>query len=378
MKISINFSRVFAILKKEFIQLKRDVTTLRMIIAIPIIQLLLFGFAINSDPKHLATAIIVQDDSLITRNILSGLKNSDYFFINHRLSSEKEAQTLLQKGEVTFVITIPPDFSQNLIKGSKPYFLIEADATDPTAISGALGSINTIIQSAILRDASGSLAFLSPQSSAYEIRIHKRYNPEGESRYNIVPGLIAIVLTMTCVMMTALSLTRERERGTIENILSMPVKPIEVMIGKITPYVLIGYIQAGIILTASYTIFNVPVIGSLWLLGLGLLIFIICNLALGFTLSAASTNQMQAMQSSTFILLPSILLSGFMFPFHGMPQWAQFMGSILPSTYFIRIVRGVMLKGNNFQEIWPHIWPLLLFMTALTIVTIKVYRKTLD
>lgn len=377
-KISISFSRIFAILKKEFIQLKRDVTTLRMIIAIPIIQLLLFGFAINSDPKHLPTAILSQDDSVITRNIITGLKNSDYFLINQTITSEKEARSLLQKGKVTFVVTMPYNFTRNLIKGNKPYFLIEADATDPSAISGALGAVNTAINEVISRDANGALSFLSQQDSPYEIRIHKLYNPEGLSRYNIVPGLIAIVLTMTCVMMTALSLTRERERGTIENLLSMPVRPIEVMIGKIAPYIVIGYLQAGIILIASYYIFNVPIIGSLWLLGLGLLIFIICNLALGFTLSAASQNQMQAMQSSMFILLPSILLSGFMFPFRGMPQWAQYLGSILPSTYFIRIVRGVMLKGSDFLEIWPHIWPLLLFMTVVTFITIKVYKKTLD
>lgn len=374
----VSYRRIFAILKKEFVQLKRDATTLRMIIAIPIMQLFLFGFAINSDPKHLPTAMLSNDNGIISRNIVTSLENSEYFAITHAINSPREAKTLLQEGVVTFVITIPKNFSRDLIRGDKPHLLIEADATDPIAISGSLGSINTIVGQAINRDAKGALSSIAFKDSPYEVRIHKLYNPEGLSRYNIVPGLIAIVLTMTCVMMTALSLTKERERGTMENLLSMPVKPIEVMIGKITPYVVIGYIQATIILLASYFIFDVPILGNLWLLAFGLLIFIICNLSLGFSLSTASENQMQAMQSSVFVLLPSILLSGFMFPFKGLPIWAQYLGSILPSTYFIRIVRGVMLKGSNFLEIWPNIWPLCIFMIVVTIITMRVYRTTLD
>lgn len=374
----VSYSRIFAILKKEFVQLKRDATTLRMVIAIPIMQLLLFGFAINSDPKHLPTAILSEDNGIITRNILTGLENSEYFRINNTITSPNEAKKLLQEGVVTFVVTIPANFSRDLIRGNKPNLLIEADSTDPIAISGSLASVREVIEQSINRDAKGPLSSISSPLPAYEIRIHKLYNPEGLSRYNIVPGLIAIVLTMTCVMMTALSLTKERERGTMENLLSMPAQPIEVMIGKITPYVVIGYIQATIILLASYFIFDVPILGSLWILALGLLIFIICNLALGFTLSTASKNQMQAMQGSIFVLLPSILLSGFMFPFKGLPIWAQYIGSMLPSTYFIRIVRGIMLKGSSFVEIWPSIWPLCIFMVVVTIITMRVYRTTLD
>lgn len=374
----LSYRRIFAILKKEFVQLKRDATTLRMIIAIPIMQLLLFGFAINSDPKHLPTAILSEDNGIITRNILTALENSEYFTINHAITSPQEAKKLLQEGCVTFVVTIPANFSRDLIRGDKPNLLIEADSTDPIAISGSLASVPEAIKQAINRDAKGPLSSIASFESPYEIRIHKLYNPEGLSRYNIIPGLIAIVLTMTCVMMTALSLTKERERGTMENLLSMPVKPIEVMIGKITPYVVIGYIQATIILLASYFIFGVPILGNLVLLALSLLIFIICNLALGFTLSTASKNQMQAMQGSIFVLLPSILLSGFMFPFKGLPIWAQYIGSILPSTYFIRIVRGIMLKGSNFTEIWPNIWPLCIFMIVVTIITMRVYKTTLD
>lgn len=375
---SISYLRIRAILKKELVQLKRDATTLSMIIAIPIMQLILFGFAINSDPKNLPTAVLSQDNGIIPRDILSGLKNSEYFHVNYPTNSEEEVRKLLQQGIVTFVVTIPENFTRNLVRGNRPHLLVEADATDPIAISGATGSLNAIMNQVISRDANGLLSSISAEDATYEVRVHKLYNPEGLSRYNIIPGLIAIVLTMTCLLMTALSLTRERERGTMENLLSMPVKPIEVMIGKIAPYILIGYIQSAIILLASYFVFEVPILGSLWLLAFGLLIFIICNLALGFTLSTISQNQMQAMQSSMFIFLPSILLSGFMFPFRGMPEWAQYVGSILPSTYFIRIVRGIMLKGGDFLEIWPHIWPLCIFMVVITIITMRVYKKTLD
>jgi len=377
-KTKISYSRIWAVLKKEFIQLKRDPTTLRMIVIIPIMQLLMFGFAINSDPKHLPTAVLSQDKSIIARNIVTGLKNSEYFAITHNISSEEEAKTLLQEGIVTFVVTLPENFSRDLIRGNRPNFLIEADASDPIAVAGPLGAVGQVAEQAIARDFMGSVQGIYSSPPPYDIRVHKLYNPEGISRYNIIPGLIAVVLTMTCIAMTALSLTRERERSTMENLLSMPVKPIEVMAGKIAPYIIIGYVQSGIILLTSYFIFGVPILGSLWLLIVGLLMFIICNLALGFTLSASAQNQMQAMQSSTLLLLPSILLSGFMFPFHGMPVWAQYIGSLLPSTYFIRIVRSVMLKGGDFYEIWPHIWPLLIFMVVITSIAMKVYKRTLD
>jgi ABC-2 type transport system permease protein len=376
--MNLSYRRIWAVLKKEFIQLKRDVVTLRMIIAIPIVQLFLFGFAINSDPKHLPTALVSHDYSAFSRNIIAGLENSEYFQINYPLSSSLQVKDLLQKGLVTFAVTIPSDFTRRLIRGDKPHLLIEADATDPTAISGALAAVQTVVEYAIKKESGGTLSFLTAKDSPYEVRVHKLYNPEGLSRYNIVPGLIGIVLTMTCVVMTALSLTKERERGTMENLLAMPVRPIEVMIGKITPYIIIGYIQSTIILLISYFVFHVPILGNLLILILGLFIFIVCNLTLGFSLSTLSQNQMQAMQSAIFILLPSILLSGFMFPFRGMPIWAQCLGSVLPNTYFIRIVRSVMLKGGTWLEVWPHIWPLCLFMLITTMITTKVYKKTLD
>jgi ABC-2 type transport system permease protein len=256
--------------------------------------------------------------------------------------------------------------------------LIEADATDPTASAGAFGAINGIIAQVVNQELKGPLAYLQGKPDAFQIEAHRLYNPEGFSRYNIVPGLMGIVLTMTGVMMTALALTRERERGTMENLLSMPVKPIEVMVGKILPYVLIGYVQASIIVLTAKFLFGVPILGSLWLLSAALIVFIICNLALGFTLSAGAQNQMQAMQMSFSIMLPSILLSGYLFPFRGMPVWAQTIGSLLPVTYFMRIARSILLKGAGFSEIWPHIWPMLIFMCLATALAMKLYRRTLD
>lgn len=374
----LSIRRILAILRKEFVQLRRDITTMRMIVTIPIIQLLLFGFAINSDPKHLPTALIVHDYSEVTNNILTGLKNSSYFSVVYSNVSANKAHQLLQKGDVTFVITIPRGFLKSLIRRQKPHLLIEADATDPLAVSGALSYMDGIVSRSIQKLNLGVLNIQNNFELPYEIRAHKLYNPEGLTRFNIVPGLIAVVLTMTCVMMTALSLTKERERGTMENLLSMPGRPIEVMAGKIAPYVLIGYVQAGIILLAARFVFGVPIFGGIWLLAIALLLFIVCNLALGFSLSTVSENQMQAMQGSIFVLLPSILLSGFMFPFHGMPLWAQYIGSILPSTYFIRIVRGVMLKGNSIYEVLPHMWPLVVFMVVVVFITIRAYKDTLD
>ncbi|MDR3423862.1 MAG: ABC transporter permease [Alphaproteobacteria bacterium] len=370
--------RAWAILAKEFIQLRRDRPTLAMMIMIPVIQLLLFGYAINTDPKHMPTAVLAEDHSLFARSFVAGLKNSDYFSIDREISSAAEGKRLLQIGSVQFVVTVPQNFARDLVRGDKPNILIEADATDPTASAGALSAVSGLMQTMIDKDLKGPLAFLKNAPQPFQVEVHKLYNPEGFSRYNIVPGLMGIVLTMTGVMMTALALTRERERGTMENILSMPVKPIEVMAGKIAPYIIIGYVQAAIIVAAAKLLFGVPIIGNLFLLFSVLIVFIFCNLALGFTISAGAQNQMQAMQLSFMPFLPTILLSGYMFPFRGMPVWAQTIGNLLPATYFIRIVRGILLKGNGLAEIWPNVWPLLIFMTVITAIAMKLYRKTLD
>lgn len=373
-----SFRRSWAILGKEFTQLKRDKVTLRMIIMIPVMQLLLFGYALNTDPKHLPVVTLIQDHGQFVRSFLAGLENSDYFSIVYEANSEEEALELLRRGKAQFIINVPENFTRSVVRGVRPNILVQADATDPIATSGALDALSGIIDGVAQKDFKGALAYLKPRSPAIDLRLHRMYNPEGFTRYNIVPGLIAIILTMTGVMMTALAITREIERGTMENLLAMPVKPIEVMAGKIAPYVMIGYVQSFIVVAVAKFLFDIPIIGSLWLLSLALLFFITCNMALGFTLSTAAQNQTQALQMSTMVTLPSIMLSGFLFPFHGMPLWARVIGEIIPATHFIRIARGILLKGNGAGEIWPDLWPMLLFMVAVTFIAMKRYRRTLD
>lgn len=373
-----SINRVYAMARKEFLQLRRDRITLGMIVGLPIILMTIFGYAINTDPKNLSTAVISRDNTQITRSIVTGLKNSEYFKIDKEAQTDAGGKELLQKGQVQFVVTIPDNFTRDLIKGDKPSILIEIDATDPVTIAGAASSIQGIILNIIQRDLTGPLLHLAGINPAFNIDIQKLYNPEGLTSYNIVPGLVALILTITCLVMTALALTKERERGNMENLLSMPVRPIEVMMGKIGPYIIIGYLQAGIILLMAKYAFHVPIHGSVILLMGLILIFIICNLALGFAISTVAKNQTQALQMSLMTLIPSILLSGFAFPFYGMPGWAQVIGSCLPMTYFVRIARGIILKGNNFIEVWPHTFPLLIFMFIITAITMKIYKKTLD
>jgi ABC-2 type transport system permease protein len=370
--------RFWAIVLKEFIQMKRDRVTFAMMAGIPLMQLMLFGFAINSDPKHLPTAIRAADQGPFARTLVAALKNSGYFTLVRETDSEAEARELLQLGEVQFVVNIPADFSRNILRGERPRVLIEADASDPAATGPALAAARTIAATALARDLPGPLARLRGADGPVDFQVHALYNPENITQYNVVPGLMGVVLTMTMVVITALAITRERERGTMENLLATPVRPIEVMIGKILPYIAVGYIQVTLILLAARFIFGVPMVGSLALVYAVAFLFIAANLAVGITFSTLAQNQLQAVQMAFFFFLPSILLSGFMFPFRGMPEWAQWLGSCLPNTHFLRIVRGILLKGNGPLEIAPEIWPLLLFLVVAMTIGVKRYRQTLD
>ena len=373
-----SWTRFLAILTKEFRQVRRDRLTFGMMVGVPIVQLILFGFAINSDPKHLPLALIDSDRSEFSRAFVAGLENSQYFQITRHAAGAAEGDALLASGIVQFVLAIPPDFSRKLIRGEHPAMLLAADATDPAATGNALAALGGIAKATIGRELSGTLGPLRPADDPFEIRIQRRYNPEGLTRYNVVPGLIGVILTMTMVMMTALAMTRERERGTMENLLATPATPIEVMFGKIVPYILIGYVQVSVILIAARLLFDVPMVGSLLLLSLALIVFIAANLAIGFTFSTIARNQLQAMQLTFFFFLPSMLLTGFMFPFRGMPGWAQAIGEVLPLTHFLRIVRGILLKGNAIAEVAPHLWPIALFMLVAGAVALLRYRQTLD
>ncbi len=372
------FHRLWAVVLKEFIQMRRDRATFGMMIGIPLLQLTLFGFAINSDPKHLSTAIRAADQGPFARTLVAAMRSSGYFNLDHEATTEAEADRLLRLGEVQFVINIPEDFSRRLLRGERPTVLLEADATDPAATGPALSALRALSDRVLDRDLTGPLAPLRAKAGPVDFAIHAHYNPENITQYNVVPGLMGVVLTMTMVVITALAITRERERGTMENLLATPVRPFEVMVGKILPYIIVGYVQVTLILLAAHYFFNVPMLGSLPLLYAVALLFIAANLAMGITFSTLAKNQLQATQMATFFFLPSILLSGFMFPFRGMPAWAQWLGSCLPNTHFLRIVRGILLKGNGLAEIAPEIWPILLFLAIVMTVAVKRYRQTLD
>jgi len=373
-----SLQRWWAMVGKEFLQLRRDRVTFAMIVGIPIIQLTLFGYAINTDPKHMPTAIISADHSEFTRSFVAALKTTDYFEIVAELPDDESGRAALARGNVQFVVTIPADFTRRLLRGERPAVLIEADAADPTATGPAIAAVTQLAASVARKDLVGPLTTLAGSPPPFDVHVHRLYNPESITQYNIVPGLMGVILTMTMVMMTGLAITRERERGTMENLLAMPLTPLEVMTGKIMPYIAIGLVQATIIVVAARYIFDVPFVGSVTALYGASLLFIACNLTVGIAVSSFAANQLQAMQLTFFYFLPNILLSGFMFPFRGMPGWAQAIGSVLPLTYYNRLVRGILLKGNDWPDLWPSMWPLVVFALVLMTVAVRFYRRTLD
>lgn len=374
---TLSWRRILSILRKEFVQLKRDRMTFAMLIGVPLIQLLLFGYAINGDPKHLPTVVVAADNGPLVRSVVRAVESTGYFDVQ-AVVSDQEAERWLAEGDAQFALVFPSDFSRRLLRGERPPLAVYADASDPSTSGGALAALNELPRWALTHDLPGPVANLRPGQMPFELRIHRRYNPEGITQYNVVPGLMGVILTMTLVMMTAMGMTRERERGTLENLLATPVKPIEVMIGKILPYVLIGYVQVALIYVASRWLFDVPMFGSIPLLTVGVFIYIVATLTVGFTFSTIARTQMQAMQMTIFYFLPNILLSGFMFPFRGMPGWAQVIGDLLPITHFLRVVRGVMLKGSEWPDVLPHLWPMGLFIVAMGGVAMLRYRQTLD
>lgn len=375
-----NFSwrRLWAMVTKEFIQMKRDRATFSMIVGIPIVQLILFGFAINMDPKHLPTVVVAADYSAFTRSVVEGMKNSQYFDVKETLTTEEEAHEYLRRGKAQFILNIPPGFTRELMRGDRPNLLLEVDATDPATTGIAVGAARVLSQVVLNRDLRGPLAKLIPTESPFDLRVHAAYNPTNNTQYNIVPGLIGVILMMTLVMITSMALVRERERGTIENLLATPIQPIEIIIGKILPFIIVGYIQMLLVLVLAGLLFGVPMKGSVLLLLIATLPFIAANLSVGLMLSTVATNQLQAVQMGMFFFLPSMLLSGFMFPFRGMPGWAQIIGECLPLTHFLRIDRGILLKGNGFSEIWPELWPIFLFVLVTILVGLSRFRRTLD
>ncbi|HEX4909641.1 MAG TPA: ABC transporter permease [Permianibacter sp.] len=373
-----SWQRFLAIVRKEFIQMRRDRLTFAMMIGVPLLQLTLFGFAINADPKHLPTAVLNQDDSPFSRSLIAAMQTSQYFVLTETVSRRSDADALLKRGDVQFVLEIPGDFSRRLLRGEKPALLLTADATDPAATGNAVATLNQLVQQALQPDLHGPLQPLAGAPPAFELRLHKRYNPEGITQYNIVPGLLGVILTMTMIMMTALAITKEAERGTMEALLAMPLQAAEVMLGKIVPYIFVGYIQVAVVLLSAAFLFGVPIVGSIALLMACILLFILANLAVGISISSVARSQTQAMQMTFFFFLPSLLLSGFMFPFRGMPTWAQWLGEVFPLTHFLRIVRGILLKGNGVIEVSPALLALTVFTLVVMAIGLKKYRRTLD
>ena len=373
-----SWQRFLAIVRKEFIQMRRDRLTFAMMIGVPLLQLTLFGFAINADPKHLPTAVLNQDNSPFSRSLIAAMQTSQYFVLTETVSRRSDADALLKRGEVQFVLEIPGDFSRRLLRGEKPALLLTADATDPAATGNAVATLNQLVQQALQPDLRGPLQPLAGAPPAFELRLHKRYNPEGITQYNIVPGLLGVILTMTMIMMTALAITKEAERGTMEALLAMPLQAAEVMLGKIVPYIFVGYIQVAVVLLSAAFLFGVPIVGSIALLMACILLFILANLAVGISISSVARSQTQAMQMTFFFFLPSLLLSGFMFPFRGMPIWAQWLGEVFPLTHFLRIVRGILLKGNGLLEVSPSLLALTVFTLLVMAIGLKKYRRTLD
>ena len=376
-RAGLSFARIVAVLRKELVQLRRDRLTFAMLIGVPIMQLILFGYAINSDPKHLPAAVVALDQGPLVRSIVRAAENTGYFHVVE-VADEREAERMIARGDVQFALVFPSDFTARVLRGERPAMAVYADATDPSATGAAVAALQDLPRIALRHDLRGPLAQLNPGAAPFEVRVHKRYNPEGLTNYNVVPGLMGVILTMTLVMMTAMAMTRERERGTLENLLATPVRPIEVMIGKILPYVGIGYVQVLIVFAAARLLFKVPMFGNFVLLSAAIVLFIVATLGVGFTFSTIARSQMQSMQMTMFFFLPNILLSGFMFPFRGMPRWAQWIGEALPLTHFLRIVRAVMLKGATTVDILPQTLPILVFIAVAGAVAMARYKQTLD
>ena len=373
-----SFGRLKALLIKEFIQMRRDRITFAMMLGVPLMQLVLFGYAINNDPKSLPAALVATSNDHYTRAMISALQMTGYYRFDHVVESEEKAEALMASGAVSFLVTIPADFARRIESGDNPQILIEADATDPAVASGAISTLGTVAQTALLRERGTQAEAAEAAKSQLEVVVHRRYNPEGISQYNIVPGLLGVILQMTMVMMTSIALTRETERGTMENLLAMPLSPAEIMLGKVLPYLVVGAVQVVVVLISAKLLFNVPFVGSLPLLLGAILAFVLALVLLGYTISTAARTQMQAMQLTFLFFLPSILLSGFMFPYRGMPEWAQLFGEILPLTHFLRIIRGVMLKGADLPAISTELIWLFGFILFFAAVALLRFRRTLD
>ena len=377
MRLGFSLGRLLTLLRKESIQMRRDRVTFAMMLGVPLMQLVLFGFAINNDPKGLPAALVAPTQDRYSRAIVTALELTGYYRFEH-IAGVAEAEALLERGAVSFVVTVPSDFGRRVDRGDNPHLLIEADATDPAVASGAISTLSTVAAQALLHEKGVESQADEESRQQLQVVVHRRYNPEGITQYNIVPGLLGVILQMTMVMMTSMALTRETERGTMENLLAMPATALEIMLGKVMPYLAVGAVQVVVVLVAARLLFGVPFVGALPLLLVGVLVFVLALVLLGYTISTVARTQMQAMQLTFFYFLPSLLLSGFMFPFRGMPGWAQVLGELFPLTHFLRMIRAVMLKGAGYANVQAPMAALVLFALAFALLALARFRRTLD
>jgi ABC-2 type transport system permease protein len=365
-------SRILAILKKECLQMMRDRLTLGMVFMLPLVQLLLFGYAIQTEVKHIPTAVFDQSLSAESRDLLESFTASGYFDLTYDAKGYSEITELIDSGKAKVGIILPADFERNLRRGDSASVQVLVDATDNMVANSAIAIANSI---GLLKSQKILIQKAHIQQLPYDIRVRPWYNPDGITAFYMVPAILGIIVTMTMVTMTAMGIVRERERGTLEQLMVTPIRSYELMLGKVVPYIALGYIQITVALLVGSLVFQVPIKGSLLELYLLTLFFITASLGMGIFISNIAKTQMQAFQMSFFIILPSILLSGFLFPRDAMPQVIQYIGDFIPLTFYLIIIRGIVLKGIGFSYLFPQVAALFIFSVVMMFLSIIKFKK---
>ena len=349
-----------------------------MLLIIPFLQIILFGYAINTNPKFLPTSVIDYDRSEFSRKLIQGLINSEYFSIHTLNPTEKQAERLMREGKTLITIHINSDFSKKLIRGEVPEVLMEADFTDFFAVGGAISTAETVVNQLYSKEKKGLFHYFNSGLPTVVLNVHRLYNPTLNTTYNMIPGLIGVIIFLTLAILASHTITDEKTQGTFLTLINSPIKSYELILGKIIPYILIGYVQLTIVILFAWWLFDLPIHGSLALFYLVSFPFIVASLVYGIYCSIIASSSMLSQQFVILIYLPSIFLSGFMFPFYGLPKFAQYIGELLPLTHYIRISRGIFIKGYNLEEVWVHLWPILIFLLIFSILSVITFKKTLD
>lgn len=365
-------TRIVSVLKKEFLQMRRDRMTLALIFMIPLVQLLLFGYAIQTEVKHIPTAVFDQSLSSASRDMLNSFTASGYFDPSYVATSYQELAGLIDSGQAQVGIVFPPDFETKINRGESAPIQVIVDASDNMVSNQAIATANSI---GMLKSQQIIFSQVGTTELPYDVQVRPWYNPDGITAYYMVPAILGIIVTMTMVIITAVAIVRERERGTLEQLIVTPIKPWELMVGKIIPYILLGYLQITVALLVAVLIFQVPIRGSILELYLLTMFFITASLGLGLMISNIAQNQMQAFQMAFFVMLPSILLSGFMFPRAAMPKIIYYISCLIPLTYYLDIIRGIILKGIGYQYLIGQVSALLIFSVFFLVISSLRFTK---